>query len=167
MKKWMVALCGALCLLGSPAMAQEEMEVAMRLGDVDRLSQPLGLTDAQRTKLRDIVIAHTREQLKLKGQLDLQRFELQVLLDQPTADAARTTAQAESVASLRSALELDRVKMMLDVKGVLTPEQQLKMRQQRPPGPPRPGMMMPGRPGGPPPGGPGGFPPGEPPPLTP
>jgi len=169
MKKWIAALC-AFCLLAAPALGQEEAEVAMRLQDVDRLSQPLGLSDAQRTKLREVVIAHTREQIRLKGQLDLQRFELQVLLDQPAADVARTTAQAEAVSALRSALEMERVKMALDVKSVLTPEQQRKLRE-RPPMPPgRPGMMPPGRPGRPPaPGGPGGpqFPPGEPPPMTP
>jgi len=180
---WLAALAAMLMLVpGAPrAGAQapeapppeaqpvdEEGLAMMGLQHLDRMAGELGLTDEQKKKLRGDLIERTRERIKLQGQLQLQRFELSVLLDDPRPDAAQVRQLGDQVQQTEAALARNRLDGILAMKSVLTAEQQEKLKtMRRGPRAGRPGKDGPGRggpgqrgkggPGGGP-GGPGGQP---------
>lgn len=177
-------LLGALLLVGLPLGAQpgpggppadaprgggrQDALAGLRFEAVDRLAGPLGLTAEQRTKLKQELATRTREAIRLGGQLQLQQFDLLVLLDASKPDTAQAHKLQDAVQGTEAALARHRLDTVLALKAILTPEQQDKLEalsaqlqsrpgvQQRPGSGARPGGQ---RPGGAP-GGPQGPPPG-------
>ena len=111
--------------------------------------QRLALT-ADQTKKMDGIFEQSRLQLiDLKANVEKQNAMLEPLLSANPPDTTKALAQIDKVAEARAELEKADAKMLLGIRGVLTPEQWTKLHQGRGAG----GFGGAGGPGGP--GGPG------------
>ena len=111
--------------------------------------QRLTLTPDQAKKMDDIFQKSRIELIDLKANVEKQNVLLEPMLSANPPDTARTLAQIDKVAQARADLEKANARMLLGIRGVLTPDQWTKLSA-------RGGMM--GGPGGA--GGPGA--PGQP-----
>jgi len=103
--------------------------------------QRIGLT-ADQTKKMDGIFEQSRLQLiDLKANVEKQNALLEPLLSANPPDTAKAMAQIDKVAEARAELEKANAKMLLGIRGVLTPEQWTKLHQGR-------GAGGPGGPGG-------------------
>lgn len=132
-----------------------------------RIVERLSLTADQTRKMDDIVEHSRLDLIDLRANLEKQQVMLGPLMDANPVDAAKASAQIDKVANARADLEKANAKMLLSIRGVLTPDQWTKLHER--PTPPAQGTAPaggPGAAGGPPaggghwrggrPGGPGG-----------
>ena len=116
-----------------------------------RLQQELGLTEEQRTKLRQQALEGRKAAVRTRADLEIKRMELYELMAGDNPDRAQIDRKLREIADLRYALEKSRMEQLLNFRQALTPEQRTKLRQLRERGfgggPGRPGG--PERPGGP------------------
>jgi len=122
--------------------------------------QKLTLTPDQVKKMDDIFQASRLRLVDLKANLEKQNLMLEPMLSANPPDTAKTLAQIDKVAQARADLEKENAKMLLGVRGVLTPDQWTKLHAGggfgQPAAPGAPGGA--GGPGGPPQArGPGGY----------
>jgi Spy/CpxP family protein refolding chaperone len=117
--------------------------------------QKIGLTAEQTKKMDDIFQQSRLQLIDLHADVQKQEVILEPLLSGSTLDSAKAMAQIDKVADARANLEKADAKMLLGIRGVLTPDQWTKLRTRGGPG----AAGQPG-PGGPAPanapGGPGG-----------
>jgi Spy/CpxP family protein refolding chaperone len=136
-----------------------------------RIVERLSLT-ADQTKKMDDIVEHSRlDLIDLRANLEKQQVMLGPIMDTNPVDTAKASAQIDKVANARADLEKANAKMLLSIRGVLTPDQWTKLHE-RPsheaqpapgaapganaaPAPGGGGHWRGGRPGGP--GGPGGM----------
>lgn len=170
LKHWILTGTMLACL-AVPGFAQDGPENGpepappeISMMDIDRLAAPLGLSQEQREQLNQIAIQRVRKMIELRGRLQLQKFDLEVLMRQDKPDPEQARKLAAQAESTHAALEMERLEMRLATKAVLTPAQQQKLRELTPPrerpmrrpGPPEgPGRRGPGE--GPRPPGPGAW----------
>jgi hypothetical protein len=123
----------------------------------------LTLTPDQAKKMDDIFQASRLRLVDLHANVEKQDLMLQPMLSANPVDQVKTLAQIDKVAQARADLEKENAKMLLGIRGVLTPDQWTKLNTHTGPdamGPP-PAGAGPGGPGnGPGNGGPGGGGPG-------
>ena len=119
--------------------------------------QRLSLT-ADQTKKMDEIVEQSRLQLiDLRANLEKQQVMLEPMLSANPLDAAKASLQIDKVANARADLEKADAKMLLNIRGVLTPDQWTKLHERRAPdaqGGPAPAgspgaAAVPGGPGGP------------------
>ncbi len=121
------------------------------------IQKQLNITDEQRKKLEDIGFNGEKSTIQDRANLEVRRLELRRLMQADNPDRAAIEKKLQEVGQAQTALERARVNSMLDVRAVLTKEQQDKLREiarqrmaaRRPrpmnqPGMMRPGMMRPG-----------------------
>jgi Spy/CpxP family protein refolding chaperone len=122
--------------------------------------QRLTLTTDQTKKMDDIFQQSRLQLIDLKASVEKQQVMLEPMLSANPLDVAKASAQIDKVAQARADLEKSNAKMLLGIRGVLTPDQWTKLRDRRFGGPD--GAGAPGAQGGPAPasgpGGPGGGP---------
>jgi Spy/CpxP family protein refolding chaperone len=105
--------------------------------------QRLSLT-ADQTKKMDGIFEQSRLQLiDLKANMEKQNAMLEPLLSANPPDTTKAMTQIDKVAEARAELEKADAKMLLGIRGVLTPEQWTKLHQGRGAG----GLGGPGGPG--------------------
>ena len=93
--------------------------------------QRLSLTPDQ-TKKMDGIFEQSRLQLiDLKANLEKQNTMLEPLLSANPPDTAKALAQIDKVAEARAELEKADARMLLGIRGVLTPEQWTKLHEGR------------------------------------
>ncbi len=95
------------------------------------LAADLDLTEAQRTKMRDIADRQQRQAIKTKADLDIARMDLRALTREDNADVAKINAQIDRMARMRADLEKSRVGSRIEMRSVLTPEQKQKLKEAR------------------------------------
>jgi len=96
-----------------------------------RIVQRLSLT-AEQTKKMDDIFQQSRIQLiDLKANVEKQQVMLEPLLSANSVDTTKTLAQIDKVADARAELEKANAKMLLGIRGVLTPDQWTKLRDHR------------------------------------
>jgi Spy/CpxP family protein refolding chaperone len=111
--------------------------------------QKLALTADQTKRMDDIFQKSRLELIDLRAKLETQNALLEPLMSANPVDTAKAMAQIDKVAQARADLEKSDARMLLGIRGVLTPDQWTKLSAPRGPG-------EYGQPGGPGPGGPGG-----------
>lgn len=118
--------------------------------------QRLTLTPEQTKKMDDIFQAARIQLIDLHANIEKQNVLLEPMLSANPPDTARTLAQIDKVAQARADLEKANARMLLGIRGVLTPDQWTKLRTGGPGGFGRSegGGAAAGQQGGP--GGPGG-----------
>jgi Spy/CpxP family protein refolding chaperone len=94
---------------------------------LEHLVETLGLDDATLTKVYKIIDdarAHKRE---LRRKLHEAHRHMRNLLEQDTPDEAAVMAQAETIGTLRTEMDKQRLQTMLQVRTLLTAEQRTKL----------------------------------------
>jgi Spy/CpxP family protein refolding chaperone len=133
----------------------------MRMAENPRVRQFLGLTDEQVGRLHQIGVNAEKASVQNRAQMELSHIELRELMRAENPDHDAIMAKLDVVNALQGKMAKQRVETMLAAKGVLTPDQQKKIKtfmENRGAGGPGGGQghMMERR------GGPGGRPPGHP-----
>ena len=93
--------------------------------------QQLGLSADQVKRIDDIFQKSRLQLVDLKANLEKQNLMLQPLLNANPVDQAKAMALIDKVADARADLEKANAKMLLGIRGVLTPDQWTKL-QSRP-----------------------------------
>ena len=91
-------------------------------------AQELGLTDAQRTKLRDIGEAQMRRGIQERADIRIAELDLRKLLRADKPDQGAINRQVDKIADMRAKLAKERIAARLQMREVLTPEQRAKAR---------------------------------------
>ncbi len=95
--------------------------------------QRLSLTADQTKKMDDIVEQSRLQLIDLRANLEKQQVMLEPMLSANPLDAARASVQIDKVANARADLEKANAKMLLNIRGVLTPDQWTKLHERRAP----------------------------------
>jgi Spy/CpxP family protein refolding chaperone len=90
--------------------------------------QKLTLTPDQTRKMDDIFQAARIQLIDLKANVEKQNVMLEPMLSANPPDTVKTLAQIDKVAQARAELEKANAKMLLGIRGVLTPDQWTKLR---------------------------------------
>jgi protein CpxP len=102
-----------------------------RFGWTGRAFRQLGLTDAQKTQLRQIRQNHRANMDGLQQQLRASMQEMRQAYGESTFDEALATQKLTEVAPLKAKLMAERFKMRQEMLTVLTPEQKTQLDQMR------------------------------------
>jgi len=123
------------------------------------LAQKLGLTPDQQKRMDDIIQQSRLQLIDLRASVEKQELLMEPMLSANPPDTNKVLAQIDHIAQSRAELEKAHARMLLGIRGVLTPDQWTKLQAAKREGH-RPGMgdgerrRGPGGPHGP--GGPGG-----------
>ncbi len=91
-----------------------------------------GLSDAQREQVRQIVTAHRPQLQQISGQLRTAHEALQAKLSGTDAVSEADLAPlVQQIGQLREQLTQERLRLTLEIRGVLTPEQLARVAQAR------------------------------------
>jgi Spy/CpxP family protein refolding chaperone len=99
----------------------------MRRGLGMRL-EALDLTDAQRTKLRDIHEAVARKNIQRRADMELARMDLRKLMRAETPSASAVNAQIDKISRLQAEGMKAKFDALMQARAVLTPDQLKKLR---------------------------------------
>ena len=102
-------------------MGHEGMRIQQHL---DRLTQQLTLTDAQRAQVRTILYTHAKEMIRLQAEMATLRLDVPPLLEAEPVELAKVKQQFLAIAAKEVDLHLAHVTAMQEIRKVLTPEQQ-------------------------------------------
>lgn len=115
-------------------------------GMLAHMAGALDLSDAQREKMAAIHERQQRRDIQARADMQLARLDLRKAMSAEKPDGAAINAQIDHVAKLRTDMAKARVASHLEIRALLTPEQQKKMREMHMKGP---GAGMPGMDRGP------------------
>ena len=93
------------------------------MGQTSGMFAALGLTDAQKAQIKDILAKYRPTLRPLVSQFRAQRQELRRLTYATPVDDAAIRAQAANVSSIGADLAVQRAHMIQDVRSLLTPQQ--------------------------------------------
>jgi Spy/CpxP family protein refolding chaperone len=83
----------------------------------------LGLSPDQSTEIEKVFVRSRPKLIDLKADLEKKQFDLEVAMDDKTADRSAVEKKIEAVEIARAALQKTRALMILDMKQVLKPDQ--------------------------------------------
>jgi Spy/CpxP family protein refolding chaperone len=95
------------------------------------LARALKLTDAQKEKLGDLRERQLRKGIQARADLALARLDLRKLLRGERPNLTAVDAQIDRIARLRADLAKSRIATLLEMRSLLTPEQQRLLRERR------------------------------------
>lgn len=99
-----------------------------RMRGMDRI---LDLTREQRDRIAQIRDHEQRQMIRQRADLATARLDLRRLLRDERIDRAAIDRQIDAMARLRAEMAKARIGTMLEIRGVLTPEQRQKARERR------------------------------------
>jgi len=91
------------------------------------LAQKIGLTADQQKRMDDIFQKSRLELIDLKASLEKREVVLQPMLSENPPDTNKILAQIDRIAQARADLEKGNARMLLGIRGVLTPDQWTKL----------------------------------------
>ncbi len=118
---------------GAWGMRRGGMGMGMGMGPM--MLRELDLTEAQRAKVEDIHERTMKRAIQARADVQLARLDLGRLLRAERPDARAIDAQIDRIATLRAGIAKAHVGALLEVRGLLTPEQQKKLQELRRMGP--------------------------------
>jgi len=107
-----------------------ERRMEMRRHRRDVLGE-LDLSKEQRERIADLREKQERSSIRLRADLQTARLDMRRLMRADRADRMAINRQIDRIAQLRAEMEKARVGTMLDVRGMLTPEQLERAREPR------------------------------------
>jgi len=131
-----LALAAALAATGASALGDERGPGGggthhAKFWRRDKIRHQLRLTDDEIDKLEDI-LARNRQRLEdMKADVKKKRATLDALLTDDRTDEATILGQVDLIEHARAKLGKARVTMLLEMRGVLTPEQRRQLAQLR------------------------------------
>lgn len=120
MRKLMIAL--VLGLVGIFAIPQQSQANRLR-----RMKRFLKLSEAQVTKIRNIMYSARRTQIQTKAKLQLARLDLHQLVSQHRPNLKAVSTALDKVGAIELTLKKSRVMMMLRIKATLSSQQAEKL----------------------------------------
>jgi Spy/CpxP family protein refolding chaperone len=126
------ALAAVLAIATAAAARPPEERGAGRF--VARYAERLGLSEEQRAAVSQIVEASRARREALVDELEAARRDMRELLSQPVPDEGAVMAQAEVIGAGETELHKSRLRAMMEIRALLTPEQRaelLRMRDER------------------------------------
>lgn len=144
------ALAGLMMVLGAAHAGAQGHDQVTREREVIRTPHmrgawknvDLNLSDDQKKKIESIYDKQRRDGIKMRADLEVAQLDLGKLMRADAPDRAAINSQIDRMSNLRSQLRKAQVGAMLDMRAVLTPEQQKKWRDARPMGPGMGGRRM-------------------------
>jgi Spy/CpxP family protein refolding chaperone len=112
----------------------------MRMMHMQMMAEHLGLSDAQREKMRDIHERTQRGNIQARADIQIAQMDLHKLLREDHVDRGAVDAQIDKISRLRTEQAHARMAAMLDAREVLTPDQRAKAKEMRMHGPMGMGM---------------------------
>lgn len=94
---------------------------------LERHAERLGLDDAARARVRAIADAARPEGDRLRNELEDRQREMRELLGADAPDEAAVLAQADRIGAAETALQKQRLRTMLEIRAILTPEQRAEL----------------------------------------
>ena len=96
-----------------------------------RVTAELGLSPDQSVAIEKIFVHSRPKLIDLRGDLEKKQLDLQVAMEDKTADRSVVEKKIESVETARAALQKTRALMLLDMKQVLKPDQWERLMQKQ------------------------------------
>lgn len=87
----------------------------------------IGLTKEQKDNIESIFIAHKKEMITKKAELDLGQVELQDLMRKDKPDMNLVKTQIQKISSIQGDIQYAQIKVMMDAKNILTDEQKANL----------------------------------------
>ena len=114
---------------GGPGPEGPEMRgMGMRQHRMDMMRE-LDLSKEQREKMAELREKQERSAIRMRADLQTSRLDMQRLMRAERPDRLAINRQIDRMAQLRADMQKARVGMMLDMRGMLTPEQQERARE--------------------------------------
>jgi len=88
-----------------------------------RVAADLGLSPDQSTEIEKIFVRSRSKLIDLRADLEKKQLDLQVAMDDKTANRSAVEKKIEAVENARASLQKTRALMILDMKQVLKPDQ--------------------------------------------
>jgi len=91
------------------------------------IMEKIGLTKEQKDTIQSIHSSHKKDMIRNNADLQLAEVDLQDMLRKDKPDMDLVKGQIQKIASLKGNIEFAKIKMQIDLKGVLTDEQKAKL----------------------------------------
>ena len=101
--------------IGSPDMKMEEF------------IKSLNLSEEQAIEIKKIMLDLQKDTLELRNSLQIKELEVKALLLEPLTEMTKIKAKFEEIAELQVEIRVKTIERYLEIKGLLTPEQQAKL----------------------------------------
>ncbi len=95
------------------------------------LAARIGLTSDQQKKIDDLFVQSRVQLIHLHAALEEEQLLLEPILNANPVDEPKAVAQIDKIAETRASLEKENAKMLLHIRGVLTPDQWTKLQASR------------------------------------
>jgi Spy/CpxP family protein refolding chaperone len=89
----------------------------------------LGLSGKQQEKIETLTLAHRKEMIKLRSELQTKEVDLDPLLSASKLDDKKIMALMGEIETIRSRISRSRIDMLYGIRKVLTRDQYLKLKQ--------------------------------------
>jgi hypothetical protein len=119
-------LCGFVTLL-SPAFAQPPSLSSPRQGRLERLLEEVGLDERTLGEVRKVFDTSKSDRQELRRKLREAYEHMRFLLEQENPNEAAVMTQAEVIGGLQTAARKQRLRTLIQVRALLTPEQRAKL----------------------------------------
>jgi|GEM_PF-2003706 len=97
---------------------------AMKMGE---FIKSLNLSGEQVTEIKRVLLDFQKNTLELRNSLQIKELEVRALLLQPLTEMTKIKAKYEEIAGLQVEIRVKTIERYLEIKGLLTPEQQAKL----------------------------------------
>lgn len=87
----------------------------------------LNLSEEQVTEIKRVLLDFQKDTLELRNSLQIKELEVKALLLQPLTEMTKIKAKYEEIAGLQVEIRVKTIERYLEIKGLLTPEQQAKL----------------------------------------
>jgi Spy/CpxP family protein refolding chaperone len=87
----------------------------------------LNLSEEQITEINKTLLGFQKNSLELRNRMQIKELEIKALLLEPEIELVKIRAKLEEIADLQVELKVRTIEKYLEIKGLLTPEQQAKL----------------------------------------
>jgi Spy/CpxP family protein refolding chaperone len=87
----------------------------------------LNLSEEQITEINKTLLDFQKNTLELRNRMQIKELEIKALLLEPETELVKIRAKLEEIADLQVELKVRTIEKYLEIKGLLTPEQQAKL----------------------------------------
>jgi len=94
---------------------------------MEQFIESLNLSEEQVTEIKRVLLDFKKDTLGLRNRLQIKELEIKALLLEPLTEMTKIKAKFEEIAELQVELKVKTIEEYLEVKDLLTPEQQAKL----------------------------------------
>jgi len=94
---------------------------------MEEFVESLNLSEEQIAEINKTLLDFQKNSLELRNRMQIKELEIKALLLEPETELVKIRAKLEEIADLQVELKVKTIKKYLEVKDLLTPEQQAKL----------------------------------------